>query len=108
MCSVERGAFFKIILESEISIVSNTSIEECSDFAVLVIERIKDYDTSDSIIMTTVIGEDVVVNFTGSSDQYTCTPHIELPSGRCLSFPQVRVSIAISIINLLISSIGTI
>ena len=45
-----------------------------------------DNDTSDAASVTTVIGEGVVVNFTGSADHYSCTPHIELPSGHHLSF----------------------
>ena len=64
----------------------------CSDVAVLVIERIKDNDASDAASVTTAIGEGVVFNFNGSADQYTCTPHIELPSGQRLSFPGFNCS----------------
>ena len=60
--------------------------------AVLVIERVRDYYMSDTTTMMTVIGEDVVVSFTGSAGQYTCTPHFKLPSGRHLSFPCINCS----------------
>ena len=86
-CLLENGFFsHKVITRSDISIIANTSLEVCSDVAVLVIERVRDNDTIDAASVTTAVGEGVVVNFTGSADQYTCTPHIELPSGQCLSF----------------------
>ena len=93
LCIVERGSFvLKIILENEISIIANTSIVECSDVAVLVINRVKDYDIRVATTMMTVIGEDVVVNFNVSADQYTCTPLIKLVSGRRLYFPSFKCS----------------
>ena len=57
--------------------------------------------------MMTVIGEDVVVNFTGSADHYTCAPNIKLLSGRRLCFPSFKcstckVGISISIFNLIV------
>ena len=91
-CLIERGYFSsRVTTRSDISIIANTSLEVCSDVAVLVIERVKDNDTSDSASVTTAIGG-VVVNFTGSTDQYRCTPHIELPSGQRLSFPGFNCS----------------
>ena len=71
---------------SSVSVTSNTSLVECSDVAVLVIDRVRDDDMSDATSMTTVIGDGVTVSFTGTTFQYTCTPHIVLPSGRRLSF----------------------
>ena len=87
MCVIEKGYFSsRIISNSDISIVTNTSLEVCSDAAVLVIERVRNNDMSDTTSMTTVIGE-AVVNFTGTTDQYTCTPHTQLPSGHRRYFP---------------------
>ena len=93
MWAIERGSFdVSILSKRDISVVANTSLEECSDVAVLVIHRIKDNDISNTTTMLTSIGVNIVVNFTGSSDQYTCTPHIKLPSGHCLSFSSFNCS----------------
>ena len=92
MYAIEKGYFSsRVISNDDISIIANTSLEECSDVAVLVIDRVRDSDMSDATTMTTVTGE-TVINFTGSTDHYTCTPHIELPSGRRLSFPSFSCS----------------
>ena len=47
---------------------------------------------STTTTMMTSIGENIVVNFTSSTDQYSCTLYIKLPSGRCLSFPSFNCS----------------
>ena len=92
MCVIEKGYFTsRIISNSDISIIANTSLEECSDVAVLVIDRARDNDMSDTTSMTTVIGV-AVLNFTGTTDQYTCTPHIQLPSGHRWYFPSFNCS----------------
>ena len=92
MCVIEKGNFYsEVISSSDVSVIANTSMEECSDVAELEIERVRDSDMSDTTRMMTVIGEGVV-NFTGSTDQYTCTPHIKLQSGRYLSFPSFNCS----------------
>ena len=89
---LERGSFSSNVSSgNNVSIFANTSIEGCSDVAVLVIDRVRDNDMSDATSMTTFIGE-AVVNFTGTTDQYTCTPRIELPSGRRLSLPSFDCS----------------
>ena len=98
LCVIERGYFSsRIISNSDIPIIANTSLEVCSDVAVLVIDCVRNNDMSDIISMTTVIGE-AVVNFSGTTDQYTCTSHIELPSGRQLSLPSFDCSTGVSII----------
>ena len=92
MCVIEKGYFSsRIISISDISIVTNTSLEVCSDVAELVIERVRNNDMSDTTSMITVIGE-VVVNFTGTTDQYTCTLHIQLPSNHRRCFPSLNCS----------------
>ena len=84
---LERGSFSPNASSgNDVSIFASTSIEECSDVAVLVIDRVRNNDMSDITSMTAFIGEGIV-NFTGTTDQYTCTPRIELPSGRQLSLP---------------------
>ena len=40
----------------------------------------------------TSIGVNIVVNSTGSTDQYTCTPYTMIPSGRHLSFSSFNCS----------------
>ena len=92
MCVIEKGFFSsRITSNSDISIIANTSLEECSDVAVLVIERVRNNDRSDATSMTTVTGE-AVVNFTGITNQYTCTPYTQLPSGYRWSFPSFNCS----------------
>ena len=92
MCVIEKGYFSsRKISNSDISIIANTSLEECSDVAVLVIDRVRDNDMSDATSKTTVIGE-AVLNFNGTTDQYTCTPHIQLPSGHRRYFPSFNCS----------------
>ena len=81
-----------IISEIDISVVANTSLEECSDVAVLVIDRVRDNDMSNTNTMITSIGVNIVVNFTGSTDQYTCTPYTMIPSGHRLSFSSFKCS----------------
>ena len=98
MFVIEKRYFSsRIISNSDISIITNTSLEECSDVAVLVIERVRITDMSNTTSLTTVIGE-AIVNFTGTTDQYTCTPRIELPSGHCRFFPSFNCSTGVSII----------
>ena len=94
MCAIERGSFdVNTLSESDISVVANTSLEECSDVAVLVLVRVRVNDImSTTTTMMTSIGENIVVNFTSSTDQYSCMLYIKLPSGRCLSFPSFNCS----------------
>ena len=47
---------------------------------------------SNTNTMITSIGVNIVVNFTGSTDQYTCTPYTMIPSGRCFSFSSFNCS----------------
>ena len=107
MCAIERGSFdVNILSKSEISVVANTSLEECSDIAVLDIDRARVNDMSISSTMMTCIGENIVINFTSTTDQYNCKPHIKLPSGRRLSFSSFncssgKVGIAVAIIIVL-------
>ena len=88
LCAViERGSFtVKDLCNSDISVVANTSLEECSNVAVLVIDRVRNNDMRFATRMTTVIGEGVL-EFSGSTDQHMCKAHIKLPSGLRLSFP---------------------
>ena len=95
---LERGSFSSNASSgNNVSIFASTSIEECSDVAVLVIDRVRDNDMSDTTSMTTCIGEGIV-NFTGTTDLYTCTPRIELPSDRRLSLPSFNCSTGVSIL----------
>jgi len=87
----EKGSFIVNVLSAmEISIVTNTALEECSNSAVLKIDHVKLNNNSFCSVFAN-IGDDVV-HFSGSADQFKCIPSIQLPTGRQLPLPSFNCS----------------
>jgi len=97
---IEKGSFIvNVLSDMEISIVTNTTLVECSNSAVLKINRVG-LNTNSFYSKSVNIGKNVV-NFSGCSDQFICTPSIQLPTGRRLPLPSFNCSTSKTIMHTL-------